>query len=107
MGGEVAGLFSVETQELFCNPSPGTTHPCGGGFSPPDDYAFRFSATSGGAQVTLATSQSDTLTVLTTSGQEQHLTVHNLRSYQTEACDDYRNWAWWAAGHPDTSGAPE
>ena len=106
MGGDVAGLFQVETQELFCNPSPGTRHPCGD-FSPPDDYAFRFSATSGGAQVTLATSQSGTLTVLTTSGQEQHLTVHDLRSYQSGKCDDYWNWAWWAAGHPGTSGTPE
>jgi hypothetical protein len=105
--GDVAGLFQVKTQELLCNPSPATTHPCGSGALPPDDYAFRFSATSGGAQVTLATSQSGTLTVLTTVGQAQHLTVHNLRSYQTDLCDDYWNWAWWAAGHPGDSGAPE
>jgi hypothetical protein len=105
--GDVAGLFQVKTQELLCNPSPGTTHPCGGGAPPPDDYAFRFSATSGGAQVTLATGQSGTLTVLTSAGQAQHLTVHNLRSYQTALCDDYWNWAWWAASQPGTSGAPE
>ena len=106
-GGSVAGLFQVEMQELFCNPSPGTTHPCGGGAPPPDDYAFRFSATSGGAQVTLATSQSGTLTVLTSAGLAQHLTVHDLRSYQSDRCDDYWNWAWWAAGHPGPTGAPE
>jgi hypothetical protein len=105
--GDVAGLFRVETQELFCNPSPGTRHPCSPGVPPPDDYAFRFSATSGGAHVTLATSQSGPLAVSTTSGQEQHLTVHNLRSYQSDRCDDYSNWAWWAAGHPGNSGAPE
>jgi hypothetical protein len=104
--GTVAGLFQVETQALLCNPSSGSKQ-ASGGFFPPNDYAFRFSATSGGAQVTLATGQSGTLTVLTSAGQEQHLTVHNLRSYQTEKKDDYWNWAWWAAGRPGATGAPE
>jgi len=105
--GEVAGLFRVETRALFCNPSPGTGHSCGGLDFPPDDYAFRFSAVSGGAEVTLATGQTGTLLITTTSGQQQHLTVHNLRSYQSEMCDDYWNWAWWAAGHPGPTGDPE
>jgi hypothetical protein len=105
--GDVAGLFRVERQELFCNPSPGTEQGCGGGEFPPDDYAFRFSAISGQAEVTLATGQSGTLVVATTSGQQQHLTVHDLRSYQTSHCDDYWNWAWWAAGHPGPTGDPE
>ena len=105
--GEVAGLFRVEKQELFCNASPGTAHPCGGGAPAPDDYAFRFSATSGSAEVTVATGQSRSLLVTTVSGRQQHLTVHDLRSYQSDRCDDYWNWAWWAAGHPGATGDPE
>jgi hypothetical protein len=27
-------------------------------------------------------------------------TVRNLRSYQTKACDDYWNWAYWIYATP-------
>jgi len=104
---EVAGLLRVERQRLFCDSRPGPQSPDGGGGFLPGDYAFRFSAVSGGAEGALATGQTGTLIVATASGQQQHLTVHNLRSYQSEKCDDYWNWAWWAAGHAGPTGDPE
>ena len=30
--------------------------------------------------------------------------VHNLRSFQSGACDDYWNWGWWAAWVPTSGG---
>jgi hypothetical protein len=106
-GGEVAGLFKVEKQQLFCNGAGTGTHPCSSSAPPPDDYAFRFSAIGGDSQVTLATGRSGSLLATTSLGQQQHLTVHDLRSYQSEKCDDYWNWAWWAAGHAGPNGDPE
>jgi hypothetical protein len=91
---------------MSCNPSP-AAHPCNPSASPPDDYAFRFSSLAGDSQVTLATGQTGSLVVKTTLGQQQHLTIHDLRSYQSYLCDDYWNWAWWAAGHPGPDGEPE
>jgi hypothetical protein len=82
-------------------------HPCNISAPPPDDYAFRFSAIVGGSQVTLATGQSGSLRVTTSVGQQQGLTVHDLRSHQSGKCDDYWNWAWWAAGHAGLNGDPE
>jgi hypothetical protein len=97
----VAGLFQVEKRALSCG--SGVSNGC----APADDYAFRFTATNGGAQVTLTTGQDGTLLVTTNSGQQQHLSVHDLRSYQTGRCDDYWNFAWWAAGRPNALGDPE
>jgi len=54
----------------------------------------------------LATGKTGTLALTTALGL-QHLTVHNLRSYQTANCDDYWNWGWWAAGHADATGQLE
>ncbi len=31
------------------------------------------------------------------NGGVQSLRVRNLRSFETGACDDYWNWAWWIA----------
>jgi hypothetical protein len=89
--------FSVARQELYCNPNPGR-HPCGGGFDPPDDYALVFTPTSDEPALSLATGETGPLAVTVAPGLLQHLTVHNLRSYQTDLCDDYWNWAWWASG---------
>jgi hypothetical protein len=98
--------FSVARQELYCNPSPGP-HPCNGGASPPDDYALVFTPASGEPPLSLATGKTETLALTVAPGLSQHLTVRNLRSYQTDRCDDYWNWAWWAAGHAGASGQLE
>jgi hypothetical protein len=94
--------FSVARQELFCNPSPSMAQGCGGDV-PPDDYAFRFTPQSANPPLVLATGETGAMDLTVGSGELQHLTVHNLRSYQTLACDDYWNWAWWAVGSADTN----
>jgi hypothetical protein len=98
--------FSVVQQALSCNLNPSTTHPCGGP-SPPDDYALVFTPASGDQPLSLATGKTGTLALTTAPGLQQHLTVHNLRSYQTENCDDYWNWGWWAVGDVSASGQLE
>ena len=98
--------FSVVQQALSCNPNPSPTHPCGGA-APPDDYALVFTPASGEPPLSLATGKTGTLTLTPAPGLQQHLTVHNLRSYQTENCDDYWTWGWWAAGHAGASGQLE
>jgi hypothetical protein len=98
--------FSVVQQPLSCNPNPSPTHPCGG-TSPPDDYALVFTPSSGEPPLSLATGKTGTLTLTPAPGLQQHLTVRNLRSYQTENCDDYWNWGWWAVGRASASGQLE
>jgi hypothetical protein len=97
--------FSVAPRALFCNPNPTGTHACGGTL-PPDDYALVFTPATGEQPLSLAAGNTGTLAVTTALGL-QHLTVHNLRSYQTANCDDYWNWAWWVAGQADATGQPE
>jgi hypothetical protein len=99
--------FSVAEQALYCNPNPGTSHPCGGGAHPPDDYALVFTPASGDPPLSLATGKTGTLALTTAPGLLQHLTVRDLRSYQTDKCDDYWNWGWWAAGHAGSTGQLE
>jgi len=98
--------FSVVQRALSCNPNPSTTHSCGGSV-PPDDYALVFTPASGEPPLSLATGKTGTLALTPASGQQQHLTVRNLRSYQTEQCDDYWNWGWWVAGHAGATGQLE
>ena len=99
--------FSVAQQALSCNPNPSPTHPCAAGTSPPDDYALVFTPASGEPPLSLATGKTGTLALTTAPGLQQHLTIRNLRSYQTEYCDDYWNWGWWAAGHASATGQLE
>jgi hypothetical protein len=94
--------FSVATTAVSCS-DPSQSDGCGGML--PGDYAFVFTPLSGAPSLTLATGQTGTLAL--TVDTVQHLTVNNLRSYQTELCDDYGNWAWWAAGHANANGEPE
>jgi hypothetical protein len=96
--------FSVTRQELFCNPSPSIGQGCGGNDVPPDDYAFQFTPQSANPPLVLASGETGTLALTVGSGELQHLTVHNLRSYQTLNCDDYSNWAWWAIGNSGPDG---
>jgi hypothetical protein len=96
--------FSVARQELFCNPNPSIGQGCGGNDVPPDDYAFQFTPQSANPPLVLASGETGTLALTVGSGELQHLTVHNLRSYQTLNCDDYSNWAWWAIGNSGPDG---
>jgi hypothetical protein len=99
--------FSVDTKELSCS-APSQREGCGA--MPVDDYAFVFAPLSGDPSLTLATGQTGTLTLAMSAPDVdsfQHLTVHNLRSYQSDRCDDYGNWAWWATGRANASGDPE
>jgi len=96
--------FSVARQELFCNPSPSIGQGCGGNDVPPDDYAFQFTPRSSDPPLVLASGETGTLALTVGSGVLQHLTIHNLRSYQTLNCDDYNNWAWWAVGNSGPDG---
>jgi hypothetical protein len=103
----LAKPFSVDAKGLSCS-APSQRDGCGG--IPVDDYALVFTPLFDNPSLTLATSQTGTLTAGTVhldTVSYQHLTVHNLRSYQTELCDDYGNWAWWAVGHANANGDPE
>ncbi len=102
----IALPFSVVEKALSCNPHPSATHSCGGAV-PPDDYALVFAPGSGEPALSLATGATGTLALTPAPGLAQHLTVHNLRSYQTANCDDYWNWGWWAAGRLDSNGQLE
>ncbi len=42
----------------------------------------------------------------TTASGLQHMSVHNIHSFQTRACDDYWRWAWWAEAQAGPDGAP-
>ncbi len=90
--------FSIVQQALSCNPNPVPTHPCGGAV-PPDDYALVFTPASGEPPLSLATGKTGSLAVTIAPGLQQNPTVRNLRSYQTDNCDDYWNWGWWASGY--------
>jgi hypothetical protein len=99
--------FSVARQELYCNPNPGVAHPCGAGSPPPDDYVLVFTPSSGEPSLSLDMGSTGTLALTTAPGFLQHLTIHNLRSFQTDRCDDYWNWGWWAAGNAGSNGQLE
>jgi len=71
--------FVVAQQALGCSTEKG----CGG--IPPDTYVL-FTA---GTQIGMG--QTRTITA-----KGRSFAFHNLRSYQTSACDDYWNWAFWA-----------
>lgn len=93
--------FAVAEKALSCN---SRATPSCGGFDPPDDYALVFTPSSGDAPLSLATGQMGTLPLTTGSTLQQHLTVRDLRSFQPDACDDYWNWGWWAAGDVGADG---
>ncbi len=100
----LAKPFSVETKAISCS-DPGESTGCGS--VPPGDYAFVFTPVSGDRSLTLANRQTGTLSVRPDANTVQHVTIHNLRSYQTDRCDDYWNWAWWAVGQANANGDPE
>jgi hypothetical protein len=99
--------FSFTRQELFCNPDPNISQGCGGNDVPPDDYAFEFAPLTADLPLLLATGQTGTLALTLGTGLVQHIKILTLRCFQTLACDDYGNWAWWATGHAGPSGDPD
>ncbi len=83
--------FAVTEVALGCDESPG----CGG--LPPDDYALVFTVGPGDPGTTIGMGQTATVYA------PGPFDVRNLRSYQTANCDDYWNWAWWAAWIPTSN----
>jgi len=80
--------FSVSTIALGCNPGAPS---CGG---VADDFAFSFSVGPGDPGTVVYMGQT------TTVMGPQAMAVRNLRSFESGACDDYWNWAWWARRTP-------
>lgn len=62
----------------------------------PDLYQLQFAHAQrvGGPEVPMGASSE---WVIPINGGTQNLRVRNLRSFETGACDDYWNWAWWIA----------
>jgi hypothetical protein len=84
--------FALDIQALGCVAKEVTG--CGG--RAPDDYTFWFTPkTAGAAPVSVHMGETKALplggTPLGTWA------VRNLRSFQSEACDDYWNWSYWLA----------
>lgn len=65
---------------------------CGGGSSQVGDYALRLEA--GGSAVEVEMGEEAELQA-ELFGASTRFRVHNLRSYESGLCDDYRNWAYW------------
>ena len=62
----------------------------------PDLYQlqFRHALRTGGPEVPMGATTDWNIPI---TGGAQNLRVRNLRSFETGACDDYWNWAWWIA----------
>jgi hypothetical protein len=99
--------FTVDHQRLYCNSHSGDVHPCGAGAPYPDVYALVFTPTSGEPPLSLTSSWTGTIVVTTVPELQQHLGIRTLRSFQSDRCDDYYNWGWWAAGHAGPGGQLE
>ncbi|MBE7485188.1 MAG: hypothetical protein HS104_35120 [Polyangiaceae bacterium] len=69
---------------------------CGG--QPPDDFKLVFNVGPGDPGTHVGMGESKTVMA------PEPLQVHNLRSFVSGACDDYWNWAWWAAWVPTSNG---
>jgi hypothetical protein len=93
-GGDVieGAPYGVAHVPLGCSPAP----VCNGAGHNADEYAFDFSDA---ADVTHRIRVYMTDTVAWTLGSTGY-TIHNLRSFQTQVCDDYWNWAYWIYAAP-------
>ena len=78
--------FKVERVALGCKVGAPS---CGGGA--PDDYRLQFVAPSMSLEVPMGETR---FPIVLAPGET--LTVRNLRSYESGACDDSWNWAYWA-----------
>ncbi len=85
--------FLAEHDQLGCHPAP----TCNGIKTGADEYQFRFRARNVSAdQVVVPMGETRDL-VVDEASRALPLRVRNLRSFQTERCDDYWNWAYWIA----------
>ena len=85
-------VFSAAPVGLGCNLDAATG--CGGA-QPVDDYLWRFTATGGAAVADVPMGATRPIAL---GGHGYH--ARDLRSYQSTACDDYWNWAYWLARDP-------
>jgi hypothetical protein len=89
--------YKVDRVALGCRPM---SQGCGG--VPPDDYALVFTSTAVPERsMRVGMGQSNTID-FSPGGSVGILTVRNLRSFQTEYCDDYWNFAWFLRYLPAT-----
>jgi hypothetical protein len=91
--------YTVERVGLGCEVDAGRG--CGGGGQPPGDYAFLFSW-KGDPQTRTRVEMGDTRPFDPPSAAMVTVSARNLRSYQTEACDDYWNYAYYLVAQPIT-----
>jgi hypothetical protein len=76
--------FQIKPMPLGCKQETG----CGG--LPPDDYSLAFTSFEGAALYDVGMGQTTTF-----GWGAKNWQAHNLRSFQTNYCDDYWNWAYW------------
>jgi hypothetical protein len=89
-------VYTVRIQALGCDADAGT----GCGTVKPDEYALDFAPSAAPSRsVRVLMGQTLGIDLLQTQG-PNNWHVRNLRSYQTGACDDYGNFAWFLAWQP-------
>jgi hypothetical protein len=87
--------YKIDRVQLGCRP---TTRGCGG--PPPDEYALLFlpAAYPEGA-LRVGMGESRRINLAGPMGTDRWV-AQNLRSFQTEYCDDYWNFAWFIVSQP-------
>jgi len=83
--------FGAVPLPLGCSPNAGPN--CGGTQYAVDSYALEIGAAGSSNAIRVAMGHTETLDL----GNGVVWTIRNLRSFQTELCDDYWNWAFWIA----------
>lgn len=89
--GDASWPFSVHALPLGCFPDAGLN--CGGTDLPVDSYDLQVGVT--GAPGTTRVSMGQTASFSGLAGAAYQ--IHDVRSFQTAACDDYWNWSLWIA----------
>jgi hypothetical protein len=89
--GDETWPFSIRALALGCFPDAGPS--CGGTDMAVDSYDLQVGVT--GALDTTRVSMGKTAAFSGLVGESYQ--VHDVRSFQTAACDDYWNWALWIA----------
>jgi hypothetical protein len=88
--------YKVDREALGCRPM---SQGCGG--VAPDEYALMFITTAvPERRIRVAMGQSNTIDLYSDGSFQGILTARNLRSFQTEYCDDYWNFAWFLRFQP-------
>jgi hypothetical protein len=87
--------YKVDREALGCRPM---TQGCGG--VPPDEYALMFTSTTDPQWRMRVRMGVDNTIDVSWGGSPGIWSVRNLRSFQTEYCDDYWNFAWFMRYRP-------